>query len=199
MCHEVTRKREILSDREELRGGVISRPKGGLRTCGAKRDAGNRPPPIAGSWLESYEFLTLGPGGISHGRGEGEAGGDGATRDVARGRSSQSGYKVGSRRSRVAMLPRGGCQEQAMGFFPTHYFLLFPTIFLLYTISYTLPTVTPIASGATSTTAAQPRIAAAGRGAVVYDLRVANGVIRVRVHATLRKRCAVLGITLGQL
>ena len=34
------------------------------------RDAGNRPPPTAGSWLHSYEFLNLGPGAISHGRGE---------------------------------------------------------------------------------------------------------------------------------
>ncbi len=34
------------------------------------RDAGNRPPPTAGSWLKSHEFLTLGPGAITHGRGE---------------------------------------------------------------------------------------------------------------------------------
>ncbi len=38
---------------------------------GAKRDAGNRPPPTTGSWVQSYEFLTLEPGAIiSHGRGE---------------------------------------------------------------------------------------------------------------------------------
>jgi len=37
---------------------------------GARRDAGNRPPPTAGSCLRSYEFLTLGPGAISHSRGE---------------------------------------------------------------------------------------------------------------------------------
>ncbi len=41
-----------------------------MGTSGARRDAGNRPPPTAGSWLQIYEFLTLGPGAISHGRGE---------------------------------------------------------------------------------------------------------------------------------
>jgi len=55
------------------------------------------------------------------------------------------------------------------------------------------------AGGAASIAAAQPRIAAAGRGAVVRDLRVANVVVRVRIHATLRKRYVILGITLGQL
>ena len=48
----------------------------------------------------------------------GEAGGDNATsNNDARGRSSRSGYKVGSRRSSVAVLPKGGCQEQARVFF----------------------------------------------------------------------------------
>jgi len=61
---------EILSARAELRGGVISRPEGGLGTGGTRRDAGNRPPPTAGSWLHSYEVLTLVPGAISHGRGK---------------------------------------------------------------------------------------------------------------------------------
>jgi hypothetical protein len=46
----------------------------------------------------------------------GEAEGDRAARVVARGRSSQSGYKVGSRRSSVAVLPRGGRQEHAWDF-----------------------------------------------------------------------------------
>jgi len=41
-----------------------------MGTSGVRRDAGNRPPPSAGSWLQSYEFLALGPGAISHGRGE---------------------------------------------------------------------------------------------------------------------------------
>ena len=67
---EVTRTREISLRPYSLRGGAISRPEGGLGTGGARRDAGNRPPPTAGSWLQSYEFLTLGPGAISHGRGE---------------------------------------------------------------------------------------------------------------------------------
>ena len=67
---EVTRTREISLRPYSLRGGAISRPEGGLGSGGARRDAGNRPPPTAGSWLQSYEFLTLGPGAISHGRGE---------------------------------------------------------------------------------------------------------------------------------
>jgi hypothetical protein len=37
---------------------------------GARRDAGNRPPSAAGSCLQSYEFLAMGPGAISHVRGE---------------------------------------------------------------------------------------------------------------------------------
>ncbi len=68
--HAVTCTREILSARAKLRGGVISRPEGGLGTGGARRDAGNRPPPTAGSWIQSYEFLAIGPGATSHGRGE---------------------------------------------------------------------------------------------------------------------------------
>jgi hypothetical protein len=68
--HEVTRTREISLSPYSLRGGAISRPEGVLGTGGARRDAGNRPPPTAGSWLQSYEFLTLEPGAISHGCGE---------------------------------------------------------------------------------------------------------------------------------
>ena len=44
--------------------------RGGSGDKWCRRDASNRPPPTAGSWLQSYEFLTLGPGAISHGRGE---------------------------------------------------------------------------------------------------------------------------------
>jgi len=54
-------------------------------------------------------------------------------------------------------------------------------------MSYTPPTVIPASCGAVSTTAAQPWIAAAGRGAVVRDLMVANEIVRVRVQAALRK------------
>ena len=46
----------------------------------------------------------------------GEAEGDGAARVAARGRSSRSGYKVGSRRSSGAVLPTSGCQEHARVF-----------------------------------------------------------------------------------
>ena len=44
--------------------------RGGQRIGGARRDAGKRSPLTAGSWLQSYEFLTLGPRAIRHGRGE---------------------------------------------------------------------------------------------------------------------------------
>ncbi len=165
-----------------------------METCGARRNAGNQPSQTTGSWLQSYKFMILGPGAIYKSwsrRRESEV--DGVARLVARRRSSRSGYKVGSRRSSVAVLPKGGYPEKAR---------VFPGGFphLLYEfISYTTPTVLPTACGAASTAAAQPRIAAAGRGPVEQDLRVANGVVRVRVQATMRKRCVVLGFTLGKL
>ncbi len=62
-------------------------------------------------------------------------------------------------------------------------------------ISYMHAKVIATASGVASEVAAHPRITVAGRGAAVRDLRVAIEVVRVRLHATLRKRCGALGTT----
>ena len=55
-------------------------------------------------------------------------------------------------------------------------------------------TAIPTASGATSTTTAQPRIGVAGERSNRTGSHGLTAVIRVRVHATMRMRCIGLGI-----
>ena len=99
-----------------LRGGAIFRPEEGLGTGGAKRDTGNRPPTDRRILAPNLRIPNSGSRSDKSWSRRGEAEGDMTARVAARGRSSQSGYMVGSRRSSAAVLPRGGCQEQARVF-----------------------------------------------------------------------------------
>jgi hypothetical protein len=61
--------------------------------------------------------VTLGPGAISHGRGEEKPKGTEQLELLqGDGVAGWSGYKVGSRRSSDAVLSKGGCHEQARVF-----------------------------------------------------------------------------------
>ncbi len=69
----------------------------------SRRDAGDRPPPTAGSWLHNYEMLTLGLRAISQGRDDKEPKGTEELKTATtRGRLRRKDYtaKVGSWRFR---------------------------------------------------------------------------------------------------
>ena len=106
----------------------------------------------------SYEFLTLGLGAISQGRGVETPKGMDQLEIVARRRSSRSGCKTKSCQSSSPRHPRGDCVVPEGGFLcnflhhvedsgPSHHY-----------------TIKPTAGGAASAAAAQPRIAADGGG-----------------------------------
>ena len=75
------------------------------------RDAGNRPPPTAGSWLNILLSLTLGPRKISHGRGV-EKLGRSSSRSLQVDGSAGGRYKARSRRSSPPRHPIGDCEEK---------------------------------------------------------------------------------------
>ncbi len=85
---------------------------------GARRDAGNRPPPTAGSLLQSYEFLILGPGARSHGRGEEKPKGT-KQLELLQG-DGVAGAATRSDRGDLALRCSPGAAARSMrGFFPT--------------------------------------------------------------------------------
>ena len=69
--------------------------------------AGIATPPTARFWLHNYKFLTLGPGSISHGRGEEKLKGTELMNIFERGRSSQRALKGKIVTIFVAVCPRG--------------------------------------------------------------------------------------------
>ena len=84
----------------------LPRTEGGMGTGECELRAAQRPPPTAGSWLQIYLILTLGPGAISQGRGDEEPKGtEQARRNMQR--SDRGDF--------AAVHPRGDFEDRARG------------------------------------------------------------------------------------